>query len=254
MGYKTYPNKYGRRPPWYAKNYPVSKSISRKAIQKFGVTHGARKFFIPRNVNARYGGYIGRESKFKDISLNYTVGATLVSRLLLNGIVQGNTQSQRIGNRVVITSIMVRGRYIMPSINPTTSLGTFSNRVLSLIVQDKQPNNATIVGASVLQNAADVDSFNNLDQSNRTRILLHKRYVMLPRYVLTSQSIVDEAMGVGYSINFSFYKKCNIPVQYNGTDALIGSIVTNAIHWMDLLDATTPAITANLVCRIRFTG
>ncbi len=189
-----------------------------------------KQAFIP-GVD-RTGGFYGRfsgerrggELKFHDVDLDDAViatGGTVTPSI--NLIAQGVTESQRVGRKCTLRSINWKFRVALNQIDAagTSSTGDSCRVILFL---DKQCNGATATVINVLE-SANYQSFRNLANSGRFMILQDK-LVTINYNTLAS----DNAGVVSQSPilqNYTFYKKCNIPIEYDNTTGAITEIRSN---------------------------
>lgn len=215
MGYGRYKRKYQKR---------VTKYSARRSMYK---RYGKR--FIPGK--SRTGGFYGRyqpggtEVKFHDIDIDDAVIESTGSILLdsCNKIPQGVTEIQRIGRKCTITKIAWRYQLTLPVAAAATGIPGDVIRIVLYL--DKQCNGAT---ANVLDivNTDDWQSFNNLGNSGRFKILMDKTIDL--NYI--------GGVGDGAANDFSqvtrsgtFYKNCNIPIEFDATTGAITEIRSNNI-------------------------
>jgi len=182
------------------------------------------------------------ELKFKDTSAATVITAGVATfttpgaAFLLNGLVPDSTATGRIGRRVNIKSLYVRLVWGAGS----ASTGSAPLRVL--IVYDKQAN-AT---APAVTDVVVTDAFTSMNNiSNRDR------------FVTLCDKIVEPCgVGVSLAVSEMFYKKLNLPVQFNaGTAGTIGDITSGSIYIMFAQSGNIA--TSNAACtwysRIRYT-
>lgn len=138
------------------------------------------------------------ESKFVDISSAQTLRfgqADFNAGVLLNGLANGNTASTRVGRKIHMTSLLIRGHVYLSS----TSTGGGPVRIL--VVYDKQANAAAPSITDVLLDD-NVDSPNNL--SNRER------------FVTILDKFVDPISKEGeFARAFVLYKKIRLDTLFN---------------------------------------
>ncbi len=196
----------------------------------------------------RTGGYYGRyanggELKFHDVDLDDATIATGVNvTATVNIIPQGVTESDRVGRMCTIKSIGWRYRVSMPTIATLSSDDT----VRVIMYLDKQANGATI-GTTDLLETADFQSFNNLSNSKRFRILHDKVYAMNYRAGGGDGTANDAAP---FGINATFFKKCNIPIEFSSTTGAIGEIRSNNIGVLLISEAGVAGFNSKI--RLRF--
>lgn len=200
----------------------------------------------------RTAGYYGRyprasqgESKFFDTTVAQTTVQTAGNILSpsLNLIPQGTTESNRDGRKCVVTALNMRGQVTIPSV---ASAGQ-ADRVRIIVYQDKQANGSPATVTQILETAA-VNSFRNLAESQRFTILKDQNVDLVPQYGSTA--------GSG-EINYSwkFYKKCNIPLEFNSTTGAITEIRSNNIGVLVIsFDGTNTTASFGFTSRVRFRG
>lgn len=193
----------------------------------------------------------GGELKFHDIdwdqaAADWTAGKiSNTSSLILIG--QGVTESTRIGRKAVIRSIGWRGQLELIA-QSTVGL---PNSVRVMLIQDKQCNGAAPLVATTagVLASANYQSFNNLANKGRFKVLMDKTYAM---NVIGSAGDGTSNDAAAVERNFTFFKKCNIPIEYSGTasPAVITEVRTNNIF--GLLIAGDAGANIKLDSKFRF--
>lgn len=154
----------------------------------------------------------------------------------LNPLLQGTSATTRLGRRVTMKSLYIRGYLTMAA----TSTLAASYRVL--VVYDKQANAAPPTAAQILES----DFFyglNNLGNSRRFETLCDH---------------VTECIGTGgpNGTNFTIFKKMNHAVEFNATNGgTIADIQTGSVYALIYMSAPGIGVAtpANAIqCRIRF--
>lgn len=210
-----------------------------------------------RSGYARTGGYYGRfapvvtgspELKFHDIDIDDAAIATngTIAEDSCNGIAQGVTESQRVGRKCVIRSINWRWTIRKPSI---TSVGFGSDCVRVILYLDKQCNGATASVTDILE-SDDYQSFNNLANKGRFKILMDRSYnVNSPG--AAGDGVANDLVSV--EMNDSFYKKCNIPLEFDSTTGAITEVRSNNLGVLLLSrDGTNTTVSFASKMRLRF--
>lgn len=160
------------------------------------------------------------ELKFHDLDINdasVAQNGTIIEDSC-NTIAQGVTESQRIGRKCTIRAINWRYEFEMIPTGPS------SDEVIRLILYlDKQCNGATATITGILE-SDDFQSFNNLANKSRFTILMDR-------------TVTQNLSGLGgngttnifgsSTIIGSFYKKCNIPIEYDSTTGAITEVRSN---------------------------
>ncbi len=194
----------------------------------------------------RYGPRVSNpELKFHDLDINDAAIASggTISQVSCNIIAQGVTESQRIGRKCTIKQILWRYELLLGA--GTTSNSSDIARIV--LYQDKQTNGATAAVTDILE-TADFQSFNNLANSSRFKILLDKAYAMNGVGLAGDGTTIDSPSHITRG---TFFKKCNIPIEYNSTTGAIGEQRTNNIGLLLLSRSGLIAFSSKM--RLRFT-
>ncbi len=224
-----------------------------------GRTAGFGGRFTPRTRMAgRYAGFYRKqgfykfgqrgspELKFQDFAVNDTTLASAMVNTNISVIAQNVTETGRIGRRCTIRSISIRGSFTLLA---ATDITNTSNRVRCRLVLDKQTNGADF-GATALLDTDAIDSFANLAQKSRFRVLMDKVY--------TLNSAGGAPSGAAFAlsertVNVNLHMKCAHQIEFN--DAFITGVVatqrTNSLHWLTQT-ATGEIISEAVNIRVRF--
>ncbi len=190
---------------------------------------------------------VGGEMKFHDLDIDdatIAIGGTIVA-LSVNLIGQGVEENKRVGRKCTIRSINWRYQISMAAAGNASN----TNDIIRVIVYlDKQCNGATATVTGILE-ADDFQSFNNLANKNRFVILMDKTHKINATCGSGRGSTDTLAFGE-YSENFSFYKKCNFPIEFDSTSGAITEIRSNNIGVMLL--AKDGVCTFGSKMRLRF--
>ncbi len=167
-------------------------------------------------------GSAGAELKFHDVALDDAVvtanGALTAS---INLIPQGVTEKTRVGRKCVIRRIAWRFDITM---NDTATADNTSEVFRVILYQDKQCNGATATVVGLLE-TDDYQSFNNLANSGRFKVLMDRTYDM---NCPAGASVASPAVIFGEQvIHDSFYKMCEIPLEFDSTTGAITEIRSN---------------------------
>lgn len=190
------------------------------------------------------------EKKFIDTTIaDATTGTTWEASTSQNLVAQGTTESTRVGRKIVIKNIMCHGRWTLsPTDDGTAIRGPCYIRCL--LVLDKQANGAIPATSQVVETDTSVDTFNNLANKDRFKILYSKKIMLNP----PSSGGTAIAMDVGGDGDqFEFYKKCNIPIEFDSTAGAITEIRSNNLFWMYVRSDASGTVTFNVTTRLRFT-
>lgn len=236
----------------------------RLAVMRTGGNYS--QIYRRRMANGAYRTGPGPERKFIDtiISSNEEYGAisfelgvpaytfpgeaTVSNAVLMNGLPQGTDSTQRIGRKIMMKSIQANIEVTLQS-ESTMTVGTpisgvTPGTVRCLVVYDSQANGAAPDITDILQlgSIGSLVSPMNLNNRERFKIIWDKRRHIDPQ-------------GPG-TIHFHLYKKCGLPVVFNGGNAgTIADIQTGSVYIFLITDVQATAANtmgALAYTRIRF--
>jgi len=172
---------------------------------------------------------------------------------LLNGIAVGTGIDQRIGKKIKMDSVYIRGRVAMASAisSPSNASASFAQQVRMIVFYDSQANGTTPTITQVLK-AADPASQLNLDNRDRFKILKDKCFTFGNQSYYTATGYG----GVGPAIaNIKFFKKLNMDVFYGTTSNTAADIQTGGLWLLFVGDFTSGAsdCEADITSRLRYT-
>jgi len=233
------------RNPLYQKSGPNRRSYRKRRQYRAGF--------------ARTSGYYGRftgpaaELKFFDKVLDFQVDVTPEVSARLVEIPQGDTQSNRDGNKAFIKSINIHGTMAyLPAAAASASSGTV---VYMYLIQDTQCNGAdpTVSGAN-----DGIFTTTDLDTAQRT-IANSGRFKILKKWVVPFNASAGASTTLANVIKpFNFFKKCNIPIMYDAS-ATTGAITTIRTNNLFIVSGVSGQLTTaddQVVvkgnCRVRF--
>ncbi len=203
---------------------------------------------VPRLIQ-KTGSYNKTEEiKFHDVATGSTTLSTTGTDYVgsMVGIAQAITESGRLGRKISLKSIHIRGQLLLASNATMTSA---FDRARILVVLDYQSNGATIGTSQVLQ-TTDIDSFRNLENNSRFKVLMDETYVINASAAAGNGTTNATASSV---INFEFHKKLkDIPIEYSGATAAISELRSNNIVIIGISEAGRVALKTHY--RTRFVG
>lgn len=241
---------------------PRSSSTSDRALAKL-VAQAAMSAAPQRPLyasNYRTGGYEGLEVKFLDSTKAATaVVATAAgaeqdpaTANCLNGVAQGDGESNRDGRKYTIKRVSVHGTVnLVVGDDQASAIGGVGVRVM--LVHDSQTNGAQLNSEDVVADVANFDylSFRNLQYEKRFKVLAEKTLTL--DYINSQTDGSNTASLGGQRKHFSFDKKLNMPVICTGTTGTVAAISDNSLHLIAI--ASTGVICQVAYnARIRFVG
>lgn len=171
----------------------------------------------PRAATVFQKTFSGSEVKYQDTVVQVEFDTT-GNPTLINGVAEGNENTNRAGRQFKIVSIMAKG-YVTGA---SASGPAGATPIRQLVVYDKQTNGAAPVIGDVLVNG-DVAGQLNMDNKNR--------FVVLWDEIWQPPGIPLGTNGAGaayWSVNK--WRKVNLPVLNKGTTAAVASIATGSIY------------------------
>ncbi len=201
----------------------------------------------------RTGGFFGRfsgpgaELKFFDLDIDdATVAANgTIAADSVNKIPQGVTEVTRVGRKCTIRSI--GWRFNLATVEADGSTDPLNSDTVRVILYlDKQANGATAAVTDILE-SDDYQSFNNLANKSRFRTLMDRTYTLNVKAGGGNGTNSDWA---ATRIDDDFFKKVNIPIEFDATTGAITEIKSNNIGVLLLGFAATTTFSSKM--RIRF--
>jgi len=224
-----------------------SRIYGRSTAARAAVTSAQRGY-------VRTGGYYGRFTKrgrrASNVEMKFLDTVVAGAALSINGQLKGSmnlvpqnvTESGRIGRKITVKSIMIRG-----DIHQPPGAGSVSaNVVRFMMILDKQCNGALPAITDFLETAT-FSSFNNLENSARFRVLSDKQYKL--------QCGGYDGTGIGEDLlPINVFLKCNIPIEFDNSldTGAITTIRSNNIFGF-MITAQTSNVASGFTCRIRYT-
>ncbi len=192
-----------------------------------------------------YGG-AGGELKFHDVDLDDAVvssnGAITNS---INLIAQGVTESTRVGRKCVVKQIGWKFRMKDPETNGGSSAPP-SDTMRVILYMDKQANGAAATVGGILE-STDFQAFNNLANSSRFTTLMDRTYTFNHMGGIGTAADQDWSEVV---IDDSYYKTCNIPLEFDSTAGAITEIRSNNLGVLLITEGGTAGFESKF--RLRF--
>lgn len=193
----------------------------------------SRKSYLNQNDVSR-----GPEKKSIDVTTSYTPsGGTWQGPTLINGIAQGVGNSERVGRKTVMKSVMMR------------SVSSTDGPFRIMIVYDKQANGATPAVTDIVDNDS-FNAFQNLQNSDRFVIVADEICQGAPIGSITTVS--PGAPDLSHT-SCERYQKMNMEELFLGTGATITSIASGALYVMAVAHNSTAASQSHAIrTRVRY--
>lgn len=191
-----------------------------------------------------------RELKFFDqdvddasIAANGTIFTNSSAEASLIRIAAGDGESNRDGRKIVITKI--KWRY---QVDGTELSNTTKDTVRLILYLDTQCNGAAATVTNILE-TDDFQSFRNLTNSKRFKILMDRTYSFYAQ--AGAGNGVTDAFG-SQRYDDTFYKDVNIPVEYSSTTGAIAELTQNNLGLLVMSDTGNTKLEGKM--RLMFVG
>ncbi len=192
--------------------------------------------------------YPSGELKFHDITLDDAIVASGAGvRDSFNKIAQGITESERVGRKCTIKSVWWKYQCALPEFDAQGTPDN-SDQVRVILYIDKQCNGATATITDLLESST-IHSFRNLANQGRFIFLMDRVHAL--NYKNLASDGAGVVSGARVAEEFSFYKKLNLPIEFNGATGAIDEIRSNNIGGALVSRNSDAGFLSNL--RLRFT-
>ncbi len=186
------------------------------------------------------------EMKFHDLAVTdgtIAQNGVIQTTGTINIIPQGVTEVQRVGRKCTVTKIQWRWNVVNAG---GAAVGT-SETVRLIVYLDKQCNGATAAVTDILE-TDDYQSFRNLSNTGRFVILYDYTVTLNPQASAGNGTANDTAT---VAENGTFYKDCNIPIEFSSTTGALTEIRSNNLAVMTVAKEGNLA-TLDSEIRLRF--
>lgn len=176
---------------------------------------------------------------------------------LLNGTVEGAAIYNRIGRRIKMKSVQIRGGF------ECGGGGTVTQTMTVMLVYDRQPNGAAPAIADLLLDykfdgsSPSTTPLSGLNMNNSDRFVVLRRdwYVIDPDVVSTGaqqkDQLVDACSGPPRSLNW-YVKLAGLEAHYKASTGAIGDLTTGALYLVTYASSADALMTLTYASRLRF--
>ncbi len=231
--------------------YYTGYQVSRRNLRsRYARMNGVKRLYTKRSYyRGRQGKTYNTEYKFHESNNNdATVAQTGGIQGSMNVVAQGLTETTRVGRKIWVHTISSRFEMVL---QPQVDVGDISNgdTLRIILYLDQQANGAVATVTDILE-TAEYESFRNLANSGRFKILHDKFYTMNRRV-----SYVDGTNTSGTPLvvrQLSVYKTgLNIPIEYNGATGAVTEMATNNLSYLFISSQGICGV-QNQINRIRY--
>lgn len=220
-------------------------------------------------VNQRTGGFVGIELKFLDLARNAVTpgnnanmtGGTIDNTTVdcLNAMQEGNNQSTRIGRRITMKNIQIRGLVVWNSLLAETVPAIFHPVYIAVVLDTQNNSKAGLSSEEVFTNpglSLDLISnpLRNLEYSSRYKVLKWTRVTrQVTGFGVQETPTPDTFPVAGCEVPFTmFINLNNLQVLYNANNGNSTDITDNALHLVAFCRGSDA--TVSWCSRLRFVG
>lgn len=208
------------------------------------------KEFKPKIIQVKS----GVEKKVIDVAPAVYQVNTTGSLTLLNGCVRGTDIGDRVGRKILVKSIYIRG-YCSSELSTTFTASTnaITQLLRMIVVYDNEANAGTPLITDILKTALSYSQL-NIDNRDRFTVLADEQYVI---GAVSTNSTPALLAGSEQGANVQRYIKCNHPVIYNSSNNGDYSDINTGSIWMvwigNVAAGTGTDGNARVSTRVRFT-
>ncbi len=186
------------------------------------------------------------ELKFFDTTKAATAApvAGLISDGTLLNMAEGNTDQTRIGNKITLKSVMMRGAVRLPT---TAGVASTSDVVRIFLFHDKQANGAAPAVTDILT-SANYRAFNNVDNSDR--------FLTFASF----DAALDIKCGAGdgttneygeATLSFFMKKQLNLPIKYKSNNGDVTDLASSNIGVLTI--SKDGIVVVDYIARVKYT-
>lgn len=201
---------------------------SNKRAKVTSSVNEAKRAYRNSSVPAASRGYRPNavERKVIDSGAITTAVSTTPVSTAVNLIAAGSDFNQRIGRKVCIKSLYIRGRIYTQRAKPYSSSGEASAQTGRLIILwDEQPNGTLIAAGDVLT-SNDTIAHLNINSRDRFKVLHDKTYAVDALALNITTNTGASGRNIHY---FKKYKKINMETIYNSVNNTIADVTSGAL-------------------------
>jgi hypothetical protein len=169
---------------------------------------------------------------------------------LLCNPTQGADFNNRIGRKIVLKSLYVRGQCgIEPALQQPTNLTAAPQQLVRMVIFiDYQPNGAVPTVADLLTQPSAVSQL-NLNNRDRFKVITDKQWVIGPYFTSNTGALTANT---GYAIKK--FKTLNLEMIFNGTLGTVADINSGALYmfWIGTIASGDSDSVAQISTRVRF--
>lgn len=175
----------------------------------------------------------------------------------LNAMAEGNTQSGRIGRKITMKNVQVRGTIKWKSTEALTTPNIYAPVYVAIILDTQNNNKTDLESEDVFTNPGlstqcITNPLRNLQYSTRYKVLKYQRFTNK-----SDNSVIDGTTDIyssaGFELPFTLFADLNnLNVLYNATTPAITDIVDNALHLVAFAKGSDVEISWN--SRLRYVG
>lgn len=212
-----------------------------------------RRTYSGSMVPLRSGGYRPNrvERKVNDLTTATYQCNTTGSFTLLANPTLGSDFNNRIGRKVLLKSVYVRGRVVTETASAGTEAFVPAQQTRMILFIDMQPNGAAPAVTDLLVEALPSSQL-NLNNRDRFKILTDRTYCFDPYYVDSSTATETFASAPNQIYNVKKYKKLNLEMIFNATNGgTIADINSGALYMFWIGSRASGATDANAIVSTR---
>lgn len=198
------------------------------------------------------------ERKWVDLALSGSHFSSVAAPLLLNGTTKGTDVYNRIGRRLKIKSINIRGYVVFNG----SYAGPAPDYMRAAIIYDREPGGALPTWSDIFQDTTNAGAAAglstsplNLNNTDRFAVLKDWHWSVVGGLLNQATAPPGQTFPTATEMNIRWFKKLNLDVRYNsGNAGTIADLTTGAMYMVTqgLNSAANHQWDLNFTSRIRF--
>lgn len=221
---------------------PAFRSGKYRRVGNYGKFENVHPYRLSMGLN---------EKKFFDTIIDFAPGisATGENSISFNLIPGGADPEERVGRKIRVFSMHVRGNITVASASDATPACV--DHIRLVYVQDKQCN-GTVPAVTELLETADINSFLKLENSGRFRILKEINHAVAHSTSCGNGSANDHGEN-SYPFKFTLTWKDPLIIEWGGITGTISTVKSNNLYCMMISEGAIATMGMNSCVRLRYT-
>lgn len=188
----------------------------------------------------------GKELKFHDTAHGHVPSLLGFIQDSVNEVKQGTGENERIGRKITLRHIAIRGEILL---DPTGPGATSGNRLRYVVYLDKQANGAAAVPGDIFSTSIGIaiDAQRNLSNTQRFSVLCDKTFDMNSLTIVSATDVPNRVLKT-----FGWSKSLNVAIEFSATTGDIAEIRSNNVGVLLIDSGGTQNMFVSYTVRVRY--